>query len=283
MFDPMYSKYVMTADYTVQSGSSGGINQRAVMNFNFLEEIVYDLDTPKTFYETLSIVHTFNPFGCERFASITDAPAVGNSDAVVANIDSGDLEGCDGFLMAIQGRVGEIWYAPHSSNIYNVDNKLDMSIIRTASSSASLAVLCKFSNLSGVSMCCSVQTTSKDDSLERLVACIAMVSKHGLLAFRVDDYTTEFCRDAFNVLETWFSKVVLYKPGTMSCLKRGSYLIARAKRDIAASTLPNAPALTEQIATLEAERKRAKKMILLGAITTQQVEVNFIRSYYLGK
>lgn len=277
MFDPKYEECVMKniqpSITEINDADLDDLSTEDIMKYNPFQRLLYNKATPASFYETLSIIQAFNQISCVRYI---------NSDSAVVL----DLDDTDGFLMAIQGRiVNSLSYSLHTKDIYNMNNELNISSIdRIASTPTSLASRCKFYNRSGIEMTFSHQALDFSESVERILSCIAAVSRNGLLAFRVDDYKSNFCQVMFNLLESWFSTVTLYKASTMSCVKTEIYLIGIDKKSIPDNKVSRSDKLSRQIKVLEFERKNALNTILSGvADNDQYCNLNSLNNWYLGK
>jgi hypothetical protein len=274
MFDPKYVECVMQhashATTTQPRVRLDDVVPEDIMKYNPFQRLLYNKPTPASFYEALSILQAFNQVLCSRYI---------NSDAAVVL----DLDDTDGFLMAVQGRiVNSLCYSLHVKDIYRMGNDLNLgSIDRIASTPMTLASRCRFYNQGGIDLAFSQQALDFPTSVERILSCITAVSRDGLLAFRVDDYTSNFCQVMFGVLESWFSKVTLYKPSTMSCVKTEIYLVAINKHG---QSKPGDSKLSEQIEVLEQERKRALNTILTSSGDNDQYcNLNSLNNWYLGK
>ena len=276
MFDPIYEDAVK--DKRQKSTSKRKlyeINKIDVINYNPLEELCYKSETPCSFYEILSIIQAFKIMSCSNIIDSTNCICL-------------DLDDTDGFLMAIEGRFPySLTYSLYTKEIVRIDNGLDLSRIDDISSSPhSVAVRCKLNNMNGIDLSFGVQSNSLDDSIDKMLACISVLSRYGTLVYRVDDYKSIFCRDIFTVISSWFADVTLYKPGMMSCINRGAYIVASSKRDDPVDvSLENVEesSLNSLINILEKERKICVNSIKAGIDNNKNFDINATLNYYLGK
>jgi len=215
MIDPEYLRCVGDD----QDGGEGGVSASitGVYNFNPLEELCAPGRTPSGCYELLSVMNVFGP--------IYKPQIISGITCTFLDLDEG--EGC---LMAMQGRYPNSNQYSLSTKAISEQSGVDARKVEaTSTSPEGLAVLCRQRNLRGISLAYTCQTGSEDDTVRRVIACVACMSMIGTMCVKVDNYSSTLTRDLWLFLCERFSEVTLYKPGVLSCVKRACLIVCSAR------------------------------------------------------
>ena len=221
MIDPGYIEcvgdIVDDTDDVVGEVSSYNFSTRDVYAFNPIEELCSHGNTPSSFYELLSVFNVFGPIYVYPWVSTIECTLL-------------DLDTTDGCLMAIQGRYP-------NSNAYSLSTKhvspesgVNMSKVSAITTSPhGLSVACRLNNKRGISLAYACETDNDEDTISRVVACVACLSDIGTLCFKVSDYSNKLTRDVWRFLATTFFSMTLYKPAVLSCVKRGAVIVCSSR------------------------------------------------------
>lgn len=271
MLDPLYEE--ITSNHSAETNTNVSIDTlsvQAVKAYNPLETLLDGSETPPSFYEVLSILRAFR--------SVSPHDWIDTREFVMLDFDT-----TDGATMAILGRYPK-------SLVYclsvgkQVGNDLDFSrIMADGSSPHGVVSLCRRRNKRGIALAFCVQTDSRQETLERLVGCLASLATYGTLCMRVDNYASTLAMDIWVFLSNWFENVTLYKPGTMSCVHRSAYVVCSDR--YLQSQMKNASSLMhlkKSIDNLEAERLRSISNIHSGVNNISTCDIEKYRSIYMG-
>ena len=208
MIDPEYLLCVGSDRSDHESEASFSLSD--VCNYNPLQELSAPGLTPSSCYELLSVMNVFSP--------IYEPPIISNITCTFLDLCSD--QGC---LMAMRGRYPR-------SNQYSLSTQQEMTRLdATSTSPEGLAVLCRQRNPRGISLAYTCQTDSEQDTVRRVVSCVACLSMIGTLCVRIDSYTSTLTRDIWVFLAERFSSITLYKPGVLDCVKRGCLIVCSAR------------------------------------------------------
>jgi hypothetical protein len=214
------------------------------------------------------------------FRPISDSRAITKSTA----FGFVDLDLTDGCLMAIQGM--------HQNSMQFCLNKpislganLDNSRYSVeATSPQGLARMCRTLHPRGLSLAYCSQSSSRQDSIDRVIAGVACLSEIGMLFVETLDYTSVLCEDVWKFLVLRFSNLILYKPGVVCCVKKRALIVAFEKHPafVPDNLMGNAPDLSAQIAVLEKHRLDAENAIRAGQSNLDHFDDALYRDQYLN-
>ena len=234
MLDPLYERCVYQDPSLgpLSDFSADVYNENNVRAFNPLETLGLVEGTPRSFFEMLSIILKFQPIHKSRLVSSLSFTFV-------------DLDPTEGVIMALQGlypksncysllkEVGN--RLPTVSKIsFDIDldarSKTGGGINLDSTSPEGLAALCRWNNPRGVTLAYCQDMGSMEDTLPCVVAAIScLATEFGTLCMKVQDYTSSLTKGVWELLETKFSSIELYKPGTMSCVRKEAVIVCTGK------------------------------------------------------
>lgn len=244
MLDPLYIRCTAVAEIPSDISSTSSIASSA--RYNPLETLGKDEGTPSSFYQIQSAIRTFSLVHVCRGVTIPK----------FAFADLSDNDGC---LMAIQGLYpNSIQYS--LTKPIRAEARIDIGKVKMeATSAAGFARICRSDNPRGVFLAYCSPGNGSEETVHRVVAGVACVSSVGTLLIEVEDYKSTLFANLWTFLAARFGSIVLYKPGTLSCVSRGALLVCQGK----GLAFTSEPAET-QISTLETYRYAALQSVSQG-------------------
>lgn len=219
---------------------------------------------PDSFYATLSIYNQFSLVSCQKYIHDEEMVAVTMDKSV-------------GFVMATQARYPDTIFYSLSRDDWDVErSSINLLLVDELSSDLEgLVIQAKEYNALGVDLCfCSEPSEYK-------VGLVCDVVRVGGMA--IVEVESEPNSDWLLLLLSNFSRVVAYKPATVSPVAAHFYLVCTGREQQLEVTLrARARQLGDQLTFLEEHRQRCVHQIVAGVQNSNRVDVHQAKLNYLS-